>query len=161
MGVVKVIPSKSGATLKGLKASLNYIFRQDKSEEQYRAVTGPFEADKITPTNVYNASIGRRYDALKVVKDAKCVKTTEEAHALNTGLRGFKWKNYPTILTSEKSGKDYIRIETNKNTKFKTTYTMNGKEVSRETISDMLLASEKKHDGEMPVVMNIPMDGIP
>ena len=37
---------------------------------------------------------------------------------------------------------------------------MNGKEVSRETISDMLLASEKKHDGEIPVVMNIPMDGI-
>ena len=57
MGVVKVIPSKSGATLKGLKASLNYIFRQDKSEEQYRAVTGPFEADKITPTNVYNAFV--------------------------------------------------------------------------------------------------------
>ena len=114
----------------------------------------------VKTTNVYNASIGRQYDALKVVKDAKCVKTTEEAHALNTGLRGFKWKNYPTILTSEKSGKDYIRIETNKNTKFKTTYTMNGKEVSRETISDMLLASEKKHDGEIPVVMNIPMDGI-
>lgn len=56
MGVVKVVASKTGANRKGLKASLNYIFRQDKSEKEYRAVTGPYEGD-IKPKAVFDAFV--------------------------------------------------------------------------------------------------------
>ena len=56
MGVVKVVASKTGANREGLKASLNYIFRQDKSEKEYRAVTGPFEGD-VEPKAVFDAFV--------------------------------------------------------------------------------------------------------
>ena len=56
MGVVKVVASKTGANRQGLKASLNYIFRQDKSEKEYRAVTGPFEGD-VEPKAVFDAFV--------------------------------------------------------------------------------------------------------
>lgn len=113
----------------------------------------------IKHTVIANARIGASYDALKSVQTSKGVSTTEEARALNTGLRGFTWVNYPHILKSDKTGKLYARIETNNNTKFHTTYTIDGKEVSRETIEPMLLASEKSR-GNKPVVMNIGLDTI-
>ena len=113
----------------------------------------------IKHTVIANARIGAKYDALKSVQASKGVNTTEEARALNTGLKGFTWVNYPHILKSNKTGKLYARIETNKNTKFHTTYTIDGKEVPRETIEPMLLASEKSK-GSKPVVMNIGLDTI-
>jgi hypothetical protein len=69
------------------------------------------------------------------------------------------WVNYPTILKSDKTGKNYVRIETNKNTRFNTTYEMDGKPVSKAEIEGYLLASEKR-SGEMPSVMNIGLDTI-
>jgi hypothetical protein len=113
----------------------------------------------IKHTTINNCRIGAQYDALKSTKEAKGVTTTAEAHALNTGLNGMTWVNYPTILKSDKTGKNYVRIETNKNTRFNTTYEMNGKPVSKAEIEGYLLASEKK-SGEMPTVMNIGLDTI-
>ena len=116
----------------------------------------PIEITKTTIAR--NVRIGCEYDSMKVVKDAKGVKTTNEAHKLNTGLNGFEWVNYPTILQNKKGDK-YVRIETNSNTKFDTTYTVNGREVNKKDIEQYFLASEKSK-GEMPVVMNIKMDSI-
>jgi hypothetical protein len=93
---------------------------------------------------------------LKAVKDAKGVKTTAEAHELNTGLRGFEWVNFPTILQNKKGDK-FVRITTNSNTKFDTTYYANGIKVNKEDIEQYLPKSSR---GDMPVVMNINMDNI-
>ena len=114
----------------------------------------------VKETVILCARIGAQYDALKSVKDAKGVKTTEEAHALNNGLNGMSWVNYPTILKSDKTGKQYVRIETNSNTKFKTVYKIDGQEVNKADIEQYLLASEKSKGGEMPVVLNIGLDTI-
>ena len=103
-----------------------------------------------------NVRIGCDYDSLKVVKDAKGVKTTAEAHELNTGLRGFTWVNFPTILQNKKGDK-FVRITTNSNTKFDTTYYANGIKVNKEDIEQYLPKSSR---GDMPVVMNINMDNI-
>jgi hypothetical protein len=103
-----------------------------------------------------NVRIGCDYDSLKAVKDAKGVKTTAEAHALNTGLRGFEWVNFPTILQNKKGDK-FVRITTNSNTKFDTTYYANGIRVNKEDIEQYLPKSSR---GDMPVVMNINMDNI-
>lgn len=116
----------------------------------------PIEITKTTIAR--NVRIGAEYDSMKVVKEAKGVKTTNEAHKLNTGLNGFEWVNYPTILQNKKGDK-YVRIETNSNTKFDTTYTVNGREVNKKDIEQYFLASEKSK-GEMPVVMNIKLDSI-
>lgn len=113
----------------------------------------------VKTTKAYNVRIGAEYDALQSTKDAKGTTTKEENHALNQGLRGFEWVQYPYILKATKSGKEYIRIETAKNSKFETVYTMNGKEVAKADILQYLQSSEKK-SGEMPTVMNIGLENI-
>jgi hypothetical protein len=115
---------------------------------------------EITKTTVArNVRIGAQYDAMKSVQLAKGVQTTAEAHELNTGLKGFEWVNYPTILKSTKTGANYVRVETNSNTRFESVYRVNGKEVNKADVEQYFLASEKSK-GEMPVVMNIKMDSI-
>lgn len=114
---------------------------------------------EITKTTVArNVRIGAQYDAMKSVQLAKGVQTTAEAHKLNTGLKGFEWVNYPTILQNAKGDK-YVRIETNNNTRFESVYRVNGKEVNKADVEQYFLASEKSK-GELPVVMNIKMDSI-
>lgn len=110
-------------------------------------------------TRAYNVRIGAEYDALRSTHEAKGVTTTEEAHAVNQGLRGFEWVQYPYILKATKSGKEYVRIETAKNTRFETVYTINGVETTKAEIENYLQASEKK-SGEIPTVMNIGLDNI-
>lgn len=115
---------------------------------------------EITKTTVArNVRIGAQYDALKSVQIAKGVNNTNEAHALNTGLKGFEWDKYPTILKSTKTGAQYVRVETNNNTKFESVYRVNGKEVNKADVEQYFLASEKSK-GDMPVVMNIKLDTI-
>ena len=110
-------------------------------------------------TVVRNCRIGAQYDALATTKAAKGVTTTAEAHALNTGLKGMSWVNYPTILKSDKTGAQYVRIELNNNTKFETEFYCDGVVVDKASIEEFLLASEKSK-GEMPTIMNIKLDTI-
>lgn len=113
----------------------------------------------IKTTKAYNVRIGAEYDALKTTLEAKGVENKAEAHKVNQGLNGMDWVVYPVILKSNKSGKEYIRLETAKNTHFETVYTVNGKEVQKNEIVQYLQASEKK-SGEMPTVMNIGLENI-
>jgi hypothetical protein len=115
---------------------------------------------KITKTTVArNVRIGAQYDAMKSVQLAKGVTNTADAHKLNTGLKGFEWVNYPTLLQNAKGDK-YVRIETNSNTRFESVYRVNGMEVNKADIEGYLLASEKSHGGELPPVLNIKLDNI-
>lgn len=113
----------------------------------------------IKTTKVLNARIGCSYDALKSTQKAKGVDCRAEAEKLNTGLRGMEWIQYPIILKSIKTDKHYIRLETAKNTKFNTTYKVNGVEVDKAEIEQYLQSTEKR-SGEMPSVMNIGVDDI-
>lgn len=124
----------------------------------------PVKVKKNSPmitkvTRARNVRIGAQYDALKAVQLAKGVNNTQEAHELNTGLKGFEWDVYPTLLHSVKTNKQYIRIETNNNTLFETTYIMDGKVVNKADIEQYMLASEKSK-GDMPVVLNIGVENI-
>lgn len=124
----------------------------------------PVKVKKNSPmitkvTRARNVRIGAQYDALKAVQLAKGVNSTQEAHELNTGLKGFEWDVYPTLLHSIKTNKQYIRVETNSNTLFETTYIMNGKIVNKADIEQYMLASEKSK-GAMPVVFNIGVENI-
>ena len=124
----------------------------------------PVKVKKNSPmitkvTRARNVRIGAQYDALKAVQVAKGVNSTQEAHELNTGLKGFEWDVYPTLLHSIKTNKQYIRVETNNNTLFETTYIMNGKVVNKADIEQYMLASEKSK-GDMPVVLNIGVENI-
>ena len=103
-----------------------------------------------------NVRIGCEYDSLKVVKDARGVQTTKESRAKSSGLNGFEWVNFPTILQNKKGDK-FVRITTNSNTKFDTTYYANGIKVNKEDVEKYL---PKSSSGNMPVVMNINMDNI-
>ena len=117
----------------------------------------PVEIKKTTVAR--NVRIGAQYDALKSVQIAKGVTTTAQAHELNTGLKGFEWENYPTILKSTKTGAQYVRVETNSNTRFESKYTVNGVTVDKASVEQYFLASEKSK-GEMPTVLNIGLDTI-
>lgn len=112
----------------------------------------------IKTTKAYNVRIGASYDALKSTWETKGVSSKEEAAAQNHGLNGMTWVSYPVIL-SGKYGKEYIRIETAKNTRFESVYTMNGKEVSKAEIEPYLSATEKK-SGTMPTVFNVGVENI-
>lgn len=112
----------------------------------------------IKTTTARNVRIGAQYDAMKAVQLAKGVTNTADAHKLNTGLKGFEWVNYPTLLQNAKGDK-YVRIETNSNTRFESVYRVNGREVNKADVEQYFLASEKSK-GEMPVVMNIKLDNI-
>lgn len=113
----------------------------------------------LKTTKVYNVRVGAEYDALKTTLEAKGCENKEEAHKVNQGLFGMEWVQYPIILKGIKNGKEYLRIETAKNTRFETVYTINGKEVQKSEILPYLQASEKK-SGEMPTVMNIGIENI-
>lgn len=124
----------------------------------------PVKVKKNSPmitkvTRARNVRIGAQYDALKAVQLAKGVNSTQEAHEFNTGLKGFEWDVYLTLLHSIKTNKQYIRVETNSNTAFDTTYIMNGKVVNKADIEQYMLASEKSK-GNMPVVFNIGVENI-
>jgi hypothetical protein len=117
----------------------------------------------VTKTTKYrNVRLGCSYDSLARTKAEKGVTTTAEARALNKGLNGMvyaKESDYPYIKTSVKTGKQYAVLTLNKNSKFDTVYTLNGKEVSKAEVEPYLLASEKSK-GEMPSVLNIGLDTI-
>jgi hypothetical protein len=113
----------------------------------------------LKTTKAFNVRVGAEYDALKTTLEAKGVANKEEAHKVNQGLFGMEWVSYPVVLKSVKSGKEYIRLETAKNTRFETVYTVNGKEVAKAEIEQYLQASEKK-SGDLPTVMNIGVENI-
>lgn len=111
-------------------------------------------------TTAQNVRIGAQYDAMQTVKDARADGTLP---AENQGLNGLQWVQYPVILQSVKSGAEMLRIETAKNSTFKTQYyVQNGNElqaVTKEQIQEYLYVSEKSN-GEMPTVLNIKLENI-
>lgn len=109
-------------------------------------------SDVITKlTRVYNVRIGASYDNLREVKAAR---ENGELPKQNQGLIGLEWENYPVLLKNPKTQKKFIRLETAKNSVFKTEYFKNGKPIEKSEIESILLASEKQQ-GDKPVVMNI------
>ena len=110
-------------------------------------------------TKAVNVRIGAEYDSLKTTLENKGVANKEEAHKVNNGLNGMEYEIYPVILKG-KNGRQYVRIETAKNTKFETEYFMNGTKVNKADIEMYLQSSEKKSGGELPTVMNIGIDTI-
>ena len=149
---------------RGIKMSIREVALAKKGTFATLEYSRPVKVKKdcpveITKTTVArNVRIGAQYDAMKSVQIAKGVTNTADAHKLNTGLKGFEWVNYPTILQNAKGDK-YVRIETNSNTKFESIYRVNGREVNKADVEQYFLASEKSK-GELPVVMNIKMDNI-
>ena len=123
-----------------------------------KTLKGSPEITKLT--KAYNVRIGAEYDALKSTLENKGVETKAEAHELNNGLRGMEYIEYPVLLKGLKNGKTYIRLETAKNTRFETTYLVNGKPTNKAEIEEFLQASEKSKSGELPSVMNIGAENI-
>ena len=149
---------------RGIKMSIREVALSKKGTFATLEYSRPVKVKKgcpveITKTTVArNVRIGAQYDAMKSVQLAKGVTNTTDAHKLNTGLKGFEWVNYPTLLQNAKGDK-YVRIETNTNTRFESVYRVNGREVNKADVEQYFLASEKSK-GELPVVMNIKMDSI-
>lgn len=110
-------------------------------------------------TKAYNVRIGAEYDSLKTTLENKGVDNKEQAHALNQGLNGMEYEIYPVLLKG-RNDRQYIRIETAKNTRFETEYYMGGEKVNKADIEQYLQSSEKKSSGDLPTVMNIGVDSI-
>lgn len=141
---------KKALEKKGQFASIQY-------ERACKTLKGSPEIKKYTYAR--NVRIGAEYDALKSTLENKGVANKNEAHALNNGLNGMEYVIYPVILKG-KNGREYVRIETTKNTKFETAYMMDNKVVSKSEIEQYLQASEKRKSGDLPSVMNIGIDTI-
>lgn len=114
----------------------------------------PYEITKKTVAK--NIRIGAQYDNLKRVKEGR---ESGELPAENQGLRGMEWVKYPLILKGINNGKEYLRLETAKNSMFETEYYMEGKQIKKQDILNYLQASEKK-SGELPTILNIATDSI-
>jgi hypothetical protein len=120
---------------RGIKMSIREVALSKKGTFATLEYSRPVKTVKACPVEITkttvarNVRIGAQYDAMKSVQIAKGVTNTADAHKLNTGLKGFEWVNYPTLLQNAKGDK-YVRIETNSNTKFESVYRVNGKEVN-------------------------------
>ena len=114
----------------------------------------PYEITKKTVAK--NIRIGAQYDNLKRVKEGR---ENGELPAENQGLHGMEWVKYPILLKGTKNGKEYLRLETAKNSKFETEYYLNGALIKKAEILEYLQASEKK-SGEVPTILNIGIESI-
>lgn len=141
---------KKALAKKGQFASVQY-------ERACKVLKGAPEIKKYTYAR--NVRIGAEYDALKTTLENKGVSNKEEAHKVNNGLNGMEYIIYPVILKG-KNDRQYLRVETTKNTEFETAYVMNNRVVNKSEIEQYLQASEKRHSGELPTVMNIGLDTI-
>ena len=110
----------------------------------------------IKKTIANNVRIGANYENLQTTKDGRADGTLPSE---NQGLRGLEWVNFPVVLRNPKTNRQFIRLETAKNSKFTTQYFIDGKETTKAEIETFLQASEKS-SGEMPTVMNIGIDTI-
>lgn len=115
------------------------------------------ESQIVKHTEVHSIRVGADYENLSSTKEGRAYGSLPET---NVGLNGLEWKKFPYLLVNPKTGREFIRIELTKKTKFKSQFIENGLEVNKCDIEEMLLASEKRKGGNMPSVMNIPLDSI-
>ena len=81
--------------------------------------------------------------------------TPQGIHSLPSSM---EYVSYPHVLKNNKTGKEFVRIATNSNTKFESHWFVNGREVSKESLSEFMYAESKR--SEIPPVMNIGIDNI-
>lgn len=110
----------------------------------------------VKRTIANNIRIGANYENLQTTKDGRADGTLPSE---NQGLRGLEWVSFPVVLRNPKTDRQFIRLETAKNSKFITQYFIDGQETTKAEIETFLQASEKS-SGEMPTVMNIGIDTI-
>ena len=134
---------------KGKMSSLTWR----KSCKTYKGVEDIIEKE----TKASSVQIGAGYDNCKRVIEGRADGTLPEQ---NVGLNGLEWVNYPYILKNPKTEKEYVRITLTANSNFKSKFFENGQEVEKSSILDKLTAAEKNRNGDMPLVMNIPLENI-
>ena len=110
----------------------------------------------VKRTIAKNVRIGANYENLQTTIEGRA---SGELPNENQGLRGLEWVNFPVVLKNPKTERQFIRLETAKNSKFITQYFIDGQETTKDEIESYLQASEKS-SGEMPTVMNIGVDTI-
>ena len=110
----------------------------------------------VKRTIANNVRIGANYENLHTTIEGRA---SGELPSENQGLRGLEWVNFPVVLKNPKTERQFIRLETAKNSKFITQYFIDGQETTKDEIANYLQASEKS-SGEMPTVMNIGIDTI-
>ena len=110
----------------------------------------------VKRTIANNVRIGANYESLHTTIEGRA---SGELPSENQGLRGLEWVNFPVVLKNPKTDRQFIRLETAKNSKFITQYFIDGQETTKDEIANYLQASEKSN-GEMPTVMNIGVDTI-
>lgn len=110
----------------------------------------------VKKTIANNVRIGANYENLQTTKEGRADGTLPSE---NQGLRGLEWVSFPVLLRNPKTDRQFIRLETAKNSKFITQYFIDGQETTKAEIETYLQASEKS-SGEMPTVMNIGIDTI-
>ena len=110
----------------------------------------------VKRTIANNIRIGANYENLHTTIEGRA---SGELPSENQGLRGVEWVNFPVVLKNPKTERQFIRLETAKNSKFITQYFIDGQETTKDEIANYLQASEKS-SGEMPTVMNIGVDTI-
>ncbi len=133
---------------KGKMSSLTWR----KNCKTYKGVEDIIEKE----TKASSVQIGAAYDNCKRVISGRADGTLPEQ---NVGLNGLEWVSYPYILKNPKTDKEYVRITLTANSKFNSTFFENGVEVQKSEIIDKLTSAEKR-SGDMPLVMNIPLENI-
>ena len=108
-------------------------------------------------TSAHTIRIGCSYDNLITTKIGRMDGTLPKE---NAGLNSLEWKQYPILLVNPKTGREFIRVELTKNSKFVTTFYENNEVVEKASVLNKLLSSEKSSSSERPTVMNIPLDSI-
>lgn len=115
------------------------------------------EHEIVKKTIANNVRIGANYENLQTTVQGRANGTLPTE---NQGLKGLEWVAFPIILRNPKTDRQFIRLETARNSKFKTQYFIDGHETTKAEIEHYLQASEKKSSSEIPTVMNIGIDTI-
>lgn len=111
-------------------------------------------AGKFVKTSKLIVRAGISYDAQKAVQAKR---ESGEAPATNQGLPFGEWISFPYHIGHK--GKDYIRLYLSPIHKAQTVYTLDGKEISKETAQELCLASNFSKGGK-PDCITVSADNI-
>jgi hypothetical protein len=110
---------------------------------------------KILKRSTFQAQVGVNYDNKASVKEKR---ESGELPAENAGLPWGQWEIFPYVI--EHNGKRYFRFSTVKNNfQRQVSYFLDGKEVSKDLIESLCLASEFREKESLDT-FTFPIEGI-
>ena len=119
-------------------------------------VRAKFKGSNIKKLTRFVCRSGINYENMKSTKEARA---DGSLPSTNEGLPWGEWNKFPWTISH--NGKEYLRLyPSNLNIKPEVSFMVDGKEVSKDEVRDMLLSSELKTSDKPPSCYTVNSDNV-